>query len=76
MKKIKYTKSLSAGKNNNAIAFVGGKSGGHIIPALTLAQQEVKNNKTTHILFFLPQVHWIKKSLAQALLLPRIFHYQ
>ncbi len=38
--------------NTQTIAFVAGRSGGHIIPALTLAQQRKTDNPTTQILFF------------------------
>lgn len=38
--------------NHHVIAFVAGKSGGHIIPALTYAQRYKKENANTHILFF------------------------
>lgn len=35
-----------------SIAFVAGRSGGHIIPALTLAQQIKEHDSSTHIIFF------------------------
>lgn len=35
-----------------SIAFVAGRSGGHIIPALTLAQQIKENNPDTNVIFF------------------------
>lgn len=38
--------------NKQIIAFVAGRSGGHIIPALTLAQQIKATNEHAHILFF------------------------
>lgn len=38
--------------NKQTIAFVAGRSGGHIIPALTLAQQIKAANEPTQILFF------------------------
>jgi len=38
-------------KKNN-ICFVAGRSGGHLIPALTLATQEKKKQRGTKILFF------------------------
>lgn len=38
--------------NNQTIAFVAGRSGGHIIPALTLAQEIKATNDLTQILFF------------------------
>ena len=38
--------------NKQTIAFVAGRSGGHIIPALTLAQHIKAANANTHILFF------------------------
>ncbi len=37
---------------NNTIIYVGGKSGGHIIPCLTLAKKEQINNPKTKIIFF------------------------
>ncbi len=37
---------------SGAICFVAGKSGGHIIPCLTLAQHYVTKNKTAPLLFF------------------------
>lgn len=37
--------------NMNYICYVAGKSGGHIIPALTHAQQELQKNLDTHIVF-------------------------
>lgn len=36
----------------DTICFVAGRSGGHIIPALTLAHQELDKNQQTRILFF------------------------
>jgi len=39
-------------KRKKTVCFVAGKSGGHIIPALTLAQKLVEKDKNTHILFF------------------------
>ena len=38
--------------NKQTIAFVAGRSGGHIIPALTLAQQIKATNEQAEILFF------------------------
>lgn len=38
--------------NKQTIAFVAGRSGGHIIPAITLAQHIKANNPTANILFF------------------------
>ncbi len=38
--------------NTQPIAFVAGRSGGHIIPALTLAQQIKKDEPRTPIIFF------------------------
>lgn len=38
--------------NKQTVAFVAGRSGGHIIPALTLAQQIKESNEDTEILFF------------------------
>ena len=38
--------------NKQTIAFVAGRSGGHIIPALTVAQQLKNETNTTEILFF------------------------
>lgn len=38
--------------DNQTIAFVAGRSGGHIIPALTIAQQLKASDSKTHILFF------------------------
>ena len=38
-------------KKNN-ICFVAGKSGGHILPCLTLAQQYKTDNPNNNILFF------------------------
>lgn len=38
--------------NPQAICYVAGKSGGHIIPALTHAQHEVKKNNNLKVLFF------------------------
>lgn len=38
--------------NTHSIAFVAGRSGGHIIPALTLAQQIKENDPDTRIIFF------------------------
>lgn len=38
--------------NKQAIAFVAGRSGGHIIPALTLAKEITVTNKDKEILFF------------------------
>lgn len=37
---------------NRTICFVAGKSGGHIIPCLTLAQRAKENNPDTRVLFF------------------------
>jgi UDP-N-acetylglucosamine--N-acetylmuramyl-(pentapeptide) pyrophosphoryl-undecaprenol N-acetylglucosamine transferase len=37
---------------NNNIAFVGGHSGGHIIPALTLAHDLIQKNFATNLIFF------------------------
>lgn len=39
-------------KNNRIVAYVAGKSGGHIIPCLTLAQEERAKHKDTQIVFF------------------------
>lgn len=39
-------------KKEKTICFVAGKSGGHIIPALTLAQKAREKHEQTHILFF------------------------
>ena len=36
----------------NTICYVAGKSGGHIIPALTHAAQELKKNGETRVIFF------------------------
>ncbi|MFC1842706.1 glycosyltransferase [Candidatus Dependentiae bacterium] len=36
----------------NRVCFVAGKSGGHIIPAITLAKKLITKNKHTQILFF------------------------
>jgi UDP-N-acetylglucosamine--N-acetylmuramyl-(pentapeptide) pyrophosphoryl-undecaprenol N-acetylglucosamine transferase len=38
--------------NTKTICCVAGKSGGHIIPCLTIAQNSNTNNSTTNILFF------------------------
>lgn len=37
---------------HNHICFVAGASGGHIVPALTLAQQELQKNTSTRVTFF------------------------
>ncbi|HZW61370.1 MAG TPA: UDP-N-acetylglucosamine--N-acetylmuramyl-(pentapeptide) pyrophosphoryl-undecaprenol N-acetylglucosamine transferase [Candidatus Babeliales bacterium] len=37
---------------NNNLCFVAGRSGGHIVPALTLAQQHKKDNPDARIIFF------------------------
>lgn len=39
-------------KKKNIICYVAGKSGGHIIPCLTLADEELKKNPETKILLF------------------------
>ncbi len=39
-------------KNNIIVCYVAGKSGGHIIPCLTLADKEREKNQNTQILFF------------------------
>ncbi len=39
-------------KNNKIVCYVAGKSGGHIIPCLTLADEERRKNQNTQILFF------------------------
>ncbi|MGB8467497.1 MAG: UDP-N-acetylglucosamine--N-acetylmuramyl-(pentapeptide) pyrophosphoryl-undecaprenol N-acetylglucosamine transferase [Candidatus Babeliales bacterium] len=39
------------------IALVAGKSGGHIIPALTIAQQYKKKDPNTRLIFFTSQTH-------------------
>ncbi len=38
--------------DKQTIAFVAGRSGGHILPALTLAQHIQTSNDQTEILFF------------------------
>jgi len=38
--------------NTDTICFVAGRSGGHLIPALTLAEQLKEKNKSTHITLF------------------------
>jgi UDP-N-acetylglucosamine--N-acetylmuramyl-(pentapeptide) pyrophosphoryl-undecaprenol N-acetylglucosamine transferase len=56
MKKKNAPTSSTHGKNsshdNNNICFVAGKSGGHILPALTLAAQHKKQFPKSSILFF------------------------
>ncbi len=49
--------------NPVTICFVAGKSGGHIIPCLTLAQQYITNNKGTPLLFFSNKTPLDKKIL-------------
>ncbi len=39
-------------KKQHCVCFVAGKSGGHIIPALTLASRLKKENASTNIMFF------------------------
>ncbi len=39
-------------KNKRTICYVAGKSGGHIIPCLTLAHEEREKSRNTQILFF------------------------
>lgn len=38
--------------NNQTVVFVAGRSGGHIIPALTLAQRMKEEHSATQVLFF------------------------
>lgn len=46
---------------SNTICFVAGRTGGHIIPALTLAHNARKKNKHTKILFFSTSTNLDKK---------------
>jgi len=47
------------------ISFVAGKSGGHIIPCLTLAQKHSKEQPETHVLFFSNDTPLDKKILSK-----------
>ncbi len=47
------------------ISFVAGKSGGHIIPCLTLAQKHLKKQPETHVLFFSNNTPLDKKILSE-----------
>ncbi len=47
------------------ISFVAGKSGGHIIPCLTLAQKYLKEQPETHVLFFSNDTPLDKKILSK-----------
>ena len=49
----------------STICFVAGKSGGHIIPCLTIAQNEHAHNDHLNILFFSANTDLDKKILAQ-----------
>ncbi len=48
-------------KKNNTICFVAGRSGGHIIPALTLAKKHKQKHKDASILFFSTHTELDKK---------------
>ena len=50
----------------NTICFVAGRSGGHLIPALTLVQQEKKKNTKTKVLFFSANTKLDKKIAGKA----------
>ncbi len=47
-----YILSLTKQKTDHTICCVAGKSGGHIVPCLTLAQQYQQEHANTHVLFF------------------------
>ena len=47
------------------ISFVGGKSGGHVLPCIAKAQEMLAQNSTTKILFFTSNAALDKKILAQ-----------
>jgi UDP-N-acetylglucosamine--N-acetylmuramyl-(pentapeptide) pyrophosphoryl-undecaprenol N-acetylglucosamine transferase len=55
----------------NCICFAAGCSGGHIIPCLTLAHQELDKNPDTHVLFFTTNRALDKKILAHS---PAVTH--
>ena len=50
--------------NTKTICCVAGKSGGHIIPCLTIAQHNTTKNSTTNILFFSANTHLDKTILS------------
>src|SRR4051812_2821747 len=64
---MKNKRSLHLKKNslsNNTVCFVAGKSGGHITPCLTIAQQLVQQCPNTKILFFSTDGHLDMKLLS------------
>ena len=48
----KANDSWHHGKKKSSICFVAGRSGGHIVPCLTLAQQYKEQHPDAHVLFF------------------------
>jgi len=65
MKKQKKIDAFNTNNTKCTICFVAGKSGGHIIPAITLAKQFVSKNKHIKITFFTTNSPLDKKIIIQ-----------
>ncbi len=61
-------------KTKSWVCFVAGRSGGHIIPALTLAQQYKEKNIDTNILFLSTNTELDKKLLSKQPIIDRLIH--
>lgn len=62
----KINNKLDIAKNKNLICFVAGKSGGHLIPAITVAKNMLKNDDFNKVLFFSTNTPLDKKILGDA----------
>src|SRR5438477_12872181 len=67
----RYNPGLNKEKKNNHIAFAAGKSGGHIVPCLTLAQQYLARNNDLDVTFFTTHSALDHKIISQSSIVER-----
>lgn len=63
-------------KNNNALCFVAGRSGGHLVPALTIAQQYKESDPTLSIIFISTATELDKKILTAAKVVDHYYSFK